>query len=108
MHFFKKLFGSTSDSKNKNDYALATFEYATGHRSYNNNVLISGNQVPALRPDSRYDRPVPDFTPAPQPNSNNTINIMNIGVPGLKQKHRITISSFKSYSSKTDLFVHRS
>ena len=108
MHFFKKLFGSTSNSRNKNNYALATLEYATGRRTYNNNALISGNQVPAFRPDSRYNRPVTDFTPTSQPNANNVINILNVGVPGLKQKHRITISSFKSFSSKTDIFIHRS
>jgi hypothetical protein len=108
MHFFKKLFGSTSNSRNKNNYALATLEYATGHRTYNNNALISDNQVPALRAGSKYNRPVTDFTPTSQPNANNVINILNVGVPGLKQKHRITISSFKSYSSKTNLFIHRS
>jgi hypothetical protein len=108
MHFFKKLFGAVSNSKGKNDYALATLEYATSHRTYNNNALTSGGQVLAFRADSDYDRPVSNYTPAPQTNANNTINIMNIAVPGLKQKQTITITSFKSYSSKTDLFIHRS
>ena len=108
MHFFKRLFGSASNSKNKNDYALATLEYATSHRIIRGNTLTPGCQILALRADSQSDRPVPNYTTAPQASANNTINIMNVAVPGLKQKHRITISSFKSYSSKTDLFIHRS
>lgn len=108
MHFFKKLFGSASNSKNKNDYALATLEYATSHRIIRGNALTSGSQVLAFRADSNHDRPVSNYTTAPQASANNTINIMNIAIPGLKQRQRITITSYKAHTSNTDLFIHRS
>jgi hypothetical protein len=109
MHFFKKLFGAVSSYKKKNDYTLATLEYATGHRAYHANALIcQRNRLPALRTCSDYDRPVSNYTTKSRTNAGSTINILNIAVPGIKQKRTITITSYKAHASDTGLFIHRS
>ena len=108
MHFFKKLFGAVSNSNRKKDYALATLEYATSHRIIRGNALTSVSQVLAFRADPNHDRPASNYTTAPQASTNNTINIMNIATPGLKQRQRITITSYRAHVSNTDLFIHRS
>lgn len=107
MRFFKKLFGSASNSGNKNNYALATLKYATSPEINETNAIVYSNRVLAFRDKGQYVRPVSGYTRVPQTNTNNTINIMNLVAAGLKWK-RITVISYKYYSSNTDLFIHRS
>jgi hypothetical protein len=107
MRFFKKLFGSASNTGGKNNYALATVKYATSPEINETNAIVYSNRVLTFRDKGQYVRPVSDYTRAPQANTNNTINIMNLISAGLKWK-RITVISYRYFSSKTDLFIHRS
>jgi hypothetical protein len=110
MHFFKKLFGSASNSKKKNDYALATLEYATSHRTYNTNAIVCNhNRLPAVKAVPKYDPAVSDYAMTIEIEAMKTLKQINLNTPGSKKNfQRITISSFRSYSSSTDLFIHSS
>ena len=103
MRFFKKLFGSVSNSNKKNDYARATLEYATSPVIIERNAIVYGNRGLAFEAEGQYDRPVSDYNTARQINN---ITVMNIGVAGL-QKQRITVTCYRSYTSKTSLSISR-
>ena len=109
MHFFKKLFGSASNSKKKSDYALATLDYATSNRTYNSNAIVCHhNRLPAVKAVPKYDPAISDYTMAIEIDAIKALK-KEMNSPGSKKIwQRITISSFKSYSSSTDLFIHRS
>lgn len=104
MRFFKKFLGSVSNSNKKNDYALATLKYATSLGINNRNAIVNNNRRFAFDADSEYVRPVSDFTRARQINN---INVMKIGIADLKHQ-RISITFYRSYTSKTYLSVSRS
>ncbi|MBN1806482.1 MAG: hypothetical protein JW837_14635 [Sedimentisphaerales bacterium] len=110
MHFFKKLFGAVSGSKGKNDYALATLEYATGRRAYNTNALTCHHdRLPALKADTRYDPAISDYAMALEIDAMKALNPVNPNGPGSKKNwQRIIISSYRAYSHNTDLLIHRS
>ena len=104
MRFFKKFLGSVSNSNKNNDYAQATLKYATSLEINKRNAIVNNNQEFAFNANSEYDRPVSNYTRAHQINN---INVMNIGVAGL-QHQRISITFYRSYTSKTYLSVSRS
>lgn len=103
MRFFKKLFGSVSNSNKKNDYARATLEYATSPQIIEKNAIVYNNRRLAFEADSEYVRPVSDYTRAPQINN---IIVMNIGVAGSK-KQRFSVTFYRYFTSKTYLSISR-
>ena len=107
MRFFKKFHSSVSNSNEKNDYALATLDYATNPRINKTNAIVSNNRRRAFKAEDEYVRPVSDYTGAHRIKTNNAVTKMNIGVDGL-QRQRITVSFYRAYTSKTYLSVKRS
>ena len=107
MRFFKKFLRSVSNSNKKNDYARATLDYATSRRLNKTNAIIPNNRRHAFKPEGEYDRPVPDCTGAHRIKTNNTVNVMNVGVDGL-QHRRISVTFYRAYTSKTYLSIRRS
>lgn len=106
MRFFKKLFGSLSNSNNKNDYARATLEYATSFRTFKSNAIAHNNRGLAFESDSEYARPVSGYTRTHRIKPNNAIIVMNIGVAG-SQKQRFSVTFYRYFASKTSLFISR-
>ena len=106
MRFFKKLFGSVSNSNNKNDYARATLEYATSFRTFKSNAIAYNNRGLAFESDSEYARPVSGYTRTHRIKPNNAIIVMNIGVAG-SQKQRFSVTFYRYFASKTSLFISR-
>ena len=104
MHFFKKLFGSVSNSNKKNDYARATLKYASSPEIIKSNAIVCNNRRLAFEANSEYVRPVSHFTRARQINN---ITVMNVAVTGL-QHQRISVTFYRSYTSKTYLSISRS
>jgi len=107
MRLFKKLFGSVSNSNKKNDYARATLKYATSLEINNRNAIVCNNRGLAFKADCEYNRPVSDYTRAHQIKTNNAANVMNVAVDGL-QNQRISITFYRSQTSKTYLSISRS
>ena len=104
MRFFRKLLGSSSNSGKKNDYARATLEYATSPQIIETNAIVYSNRSSAFEPEGKYGRPVSDYSRTLEINAMGAIELMNLGGRGL-HKQRITITSYKSYKSKTDLSI---
>lgn len=107
MRFFKKFLGSVSNSNKKNDYARATLKYATSLEINKRNAIVCNNQGLAFKSKGEYDQPVSVYTRAHQIKTNNAITVMNIGVTGL-QHQRISVTFYRSYTSKTYLSLSRS
>ena len=107
MRFFKKFLGSVSNSNKKNDYARATLKYATSPQIYKTNAIVGYSQRSTFNADREYNRPVSDYTRAHQIKTNNAVNVMNIRVDGLPHQ-RISITFYKSQTSKTYLSISRS
>jgi len=107
MRFFKKLFGSVSNSNKKNDYARATLNYATSLQINKRNTIICNNRGLAFKSKGEYVRPVSDYTRALKIHTKKAVNVMNIRVDSLRHQ-RISITFYKSYTSKTYLSISRS
>ena len=107
MRFFKKFHSSVSNSNKKNDYALATLEYATSRRINKSNAIIFNNRRLAFEAEGEYVRPVSDYSGTHQIKTNNAVTEINIGVDGLKHQ-RISVTFYRAYKSKTYLSVRRS
>jgi hypothetical protein len=107
MHFVKKLFGSVSNSNKKNDYARATLKYATSLEINKSNTIICNNQGLAFKSKGKYARPASDYTRAHQIKANNAENVMNIRVADLRHQ-RISVTFYRSHTSKTYLSIRRS
>ncbi len=99
MRFFKKLFGSISNSNKKNDYARATLKYATS-------PIVNNNRGLAFKADREYDWPVSVYTRTHEIKTKKAITVMNVGVAGL-QHQRISVTCYRSYTSKTYLSISR-
>jgi hypothetical protein len=106
MRFLKKLFGSVSNSVGKNDYARATLEYATSPKTFKSNAMVYSNRMLAFEAQGEYDRPVSGYARTPRIKPNNAIIVMNIGVAG-SQKQRISVYTYRYFTSKTYLSISR-
>jgi hypothetical protein len=107
MQFFNKLLGSFPILNKKKGYARATLKYATSLEINKRNTIVCNNHGPAFKSKGEYVRPVSDYTRAHQIKTNNAVTVMNIGVDGL-QHQRISITFYRSYTSKTYLSISRS
>ena len=106
MRFFKKLFGSASNSNKKNDYARATLIYATSPQIYKGDAIVCYNRRFAFNSKGEYDQPVLDYIRAQRIKTNNAVTVMNIGVAG-SQKQRISVTFYRYLASKTYLSISR-
>ena len=100
MRFFEKLFGSLSNSDQKNDYARATLEFATSPEIKKSNATIYTSRGLAFNAKDEYDLAILDCTKALEINTNKAIALMNVRVVGL-QGPRISVTIYTSYTSKT-------
>jgi len=107
MRFFKKFLGSVSNSNKKNDYTLATLEYATSPRTNKSNAIVCNNRRLAFEAKGEYVRPVSDYTGAHRIKTNNAVTKINVGVAGL-QHQRISVTFYRAYTSKTYLSIRHS
>ena len=57
MRFFEKLFGFLSNSDKNNDYARATFEFATSPDINTSNDIVSTRQELDFKTKGEYDGP---------------------------------------------------
>ena len=57
MRFFEKLFGSSSNSDENNDYASATFEFATSSDIYTSDEIVYAKREPDLKTKGENDGP---------------------------------------------------
>lgn len=99
MRFFKKLFGSASNLNRNDNYARATFEYATNPEIVERNTINYNSR----EFDFRYNLPVTSYTSVRQID---ILAVKNVDVIGLQQP-RISVTFFKSYTSRTYLSINR-
>jgi hypothetical protein len=101
MHFFKKLFGLVSNSRDKdekNDYARATFEYATSPRISKSNAIVYSNQGLTYEANSAYLRAIPDYSRTFEINTNKAKALIDVGFFDLQGK-RISVTFYRSFTS---------
>ena len=107
MRFFQKFLSSVSNSNKKNDYARATLKYATNLEINKSNAIVCNNRGLAFKSKGEYDRPVSDYTRVHRTKTNNAVTVMNVAGAGL-QNQRISVTLYRSYTSKTYLSISRS
>lgn len=99
MRFLKKLFGFASNLNRNDDYARATFEYATRPEIIERNTINYRNR----EFDFRYKLPVTSYTRVRQID---ILAVKNVDVIGLQQP-RISVTLYKSFTSGTYLSIGR-
>jgi hypothetical protein len=107
MRFFKNFLGSVSNPNKKYDYARATLKYSTSPEIIKSNTIVNTNRGLAFKAKDEYVRPVSVYTRAHRINTKKTITVMNVGLAGL-QHQRISVTFYRSYTSKTYLSINRS
>jgi hypothetical protein len=100
MRFFKKLFGLVSNSEQKNDYARATFVYATSPWINESSTIVYRNPGLAFKANDAYHQAISDYAGAFEINTKNATAVINVGVLGLKGK-RVSVSFYRSFTSTT-------
>jgi hypothetical protein len=98
MRFFKKLFGLVANSHGKNDYARATFEYATSPRMSKSNVVVYSNRSLDYEVIDPYNRAVSDYARTFGINTNKARGLIDVGFFGL-QGRRSSVTFYRSFTS---------
>ena len=101
MHFFKKLFGLVSNSHEedeKNDYARATFVYATSPRKIGSNSIINSSQRLLFDANIAHRWAISDYARTYEIHKNNAKAIIDVGFFN-SQGQRISVTYYRSFTS---------
>ncbi|MCP4263712.1 MAG: hypothetical protein GY774_40315 [Planctomycetes bacterium] len=98
MRFFRKLFGLVSNSEQKDDYARATYVYATSPWINKSNAKVHSNRVLTFEGNCAYHRAISDYARAFEINTKNATSVIDVGMLGL-QGQRTSLTFFRSFTS---------
>jgi hypothetical protein len=101
MRFFKKLFGLVSNSHEedkRNDYARATFVYATSPRKIGSDAIIYSNQRLLFNTDCAHHRAVSNYSKTIEINKNNAESLIDVDFFS-SHGQRISVTYYRSFTS---------